>query len=88
MGVQINIEIKDLLEDGWKVSITKDVGHTWDDEDDCEIEFDDSYLTIEKDNYIFHSYFTDVFVGDCNDWGSNKQEFKEAGLLDIPHILS
>ncbi len=56
MGVQIHIKVQDLLEDGRKVSITKDLGHTWDD------------------------------VDDCNDWGSNKQKFKEAVLLDIPHI--
>ena len=88
MGVQIHIKVQDLLEDGWKVSITKDVGHTWDDEDDCEIEFDDSYLTIEKDGYVFHSYTTDSFCADCNDWGINKKKFIEVGLLDIPHILS
>lgn len=88
MGTQIHIKVQDLLNAGWTLSITEDVTYEWDDELEQEREVPWNYLTIQKGEFIFHSYFHNIFVADCNDWGSNKERLQKAGLLDIPHALS
>ena len=45
-------------------------------------------MVIRKGDYEFVSYCEDCFFADCNAWGNNRALFKEAGLLDLPHILT
>lgn len=84
MGVQICIEREVLEAAGWKCQVVNDV--TYDiGEDGCEFEVDISFLNIKKDGYEFSSYFPDIFVADCNVWGSNRERFIQAGLFDLEH---
>lgn len=87
MGVQISIEIADLIEAGWVTEIVEEIIPDVDDEGK-EIEFAHKYLLIKKGQYTFGSYLADCFCADCNNWGSNKARFEQAGLFLIPHILS
>lgn len=87
MGTQITIEIKDLEVAGWKCITEEDVYYDYDYDLDEDVESIYSHLIISKGPWEFSSYLSDCFYADCNEWGSNIHRFKEAGLLDIPHIL-
>ena len=86
MGTQITIEIKDLEDAGWKCTVGED--YYW--SKDCDgNDYKEKYkcLVISKGTWEFCSYVEDCFFADCNTWGRNIHIFKEAGLLDIPHVL-
>ena len=88
MGIQIQIE-RDVLEKaGWKCRLQDDYANEYDDDGYVVSETNYPYLLIEKDGYVFASYFPDVFVADCNHWGSSRAQFIAAGLFDLEHIES
>ena len=87
MGVQITIELSDLLEAGWTIYPEEYETYGWNDEIECEVPITIKYCVIKKGPYTFSSYVLDCFHADCNDWGSNKQMFIDAGLFDIQHLL-
>lgn len=88
MGVQITIELAELLKAGWTLKSESESFPEWDDDNQCENEVEYQFLVILKDGQEFHSYCLWCFHADCNEWGSNKERFRQAGLLDIPHTLS
>lgn len=86
MGVQISIEIADLIAAGWETEVVEEIVTDRDDEGK-EIEVVHKYLLIKKGPHTFGSYVADCFVADCNVWGSNRTRFEQAGLFLIPHII-
>lgn len=88
VGVQLNIEIPELLHAGWKVWQEKEDHEAYDESTGEQYVQRTYYLVISKDDHVFASYAPDSFCADCNAWGNNKALFEAAGLLSIPHILS
>ncbi len=86
MGIQITIERDALEEAGWEISshINPEI---WDDDNQFVLYPQQEQMVIKKGDYEFHSYVSDCFFADYNAWGNNHALFKEAGLLDLPHIL-
>lgn len=86
MGVQIKIELEDLIEAGWEIVQVEDKMFDIN-EEGHEVEIKFSYCIIEKGKYKFTSYLEYCFYADCNHWGRNYPMFFEAGLFSIPHTM-
>lgn len=76
MGVQITIELVELLKAGWTLTSESESFPEWDDENECGNEVEYQYVVITKGPRQFHSYCLWCFHADCNEWGSNNEQFR------------